>query len=163
VQDLEKIGADFIVIPCNTVHHFIKEMQESINVPILSIIEETKKEILAQNISHVGILASKTTIDLGLYNFKGIMVSSPNFFQQNKINGVIKAVMGGSHNNFHKNELNQIINNYVENGVGAVVLGCTELPLAINQTHTKTKLFSTIDILALSTLKEAYKQLCRTN
>ena len=54
-------------------------------------------------------------------------------------------------------ELNQIINNYVEGGAKAVVIGCTELPLVINQTHTKVKLFNTIDILALSTLKEAYK------
>ena len=157
MKDLEKIGADFIVIPCNTVHYFIKEMQESINVPILSIIEETKKEILAQNISHIGILASKTTIDLNLYNFKWIMVSFPSSAQQNKINEVIKVVMGGNHNNFHKKELNKIISDYVEGDAKAVFLGCTELPLAINQTHTKTKLFNTIDILAHSTLKEAYK------
>jgi len=132
-------------------------MQSSVNIPILSIIKETKKELLSQNISHVGLLASKTTIDLDLYNFKGVKVSSPNVSQQNKINEVIKSVMGGTHNSSHINELNKIISNCVEGGVEAIVLGCTELPLAINQSHTKTKLFNTINVLAHSTLKEAYK------
>ena len=66
-------------------------------------------------------------------------------------------MMGGSYNNSHTNELNKIINNYVEDVLKAVLLGCNELPLAINQTHTKTKLFNTFDILVHSTLKEAHK------
>ena len=154
--NLEKAGADFIVIPGNTVHHFIEEMREIVKIPILSIIDETKKEILAEKLSCVGILASKTTIDLGLYQNLPISTISPNSFQQIKINEVIETVMGAKHNFTHTNDLKSIIRNYVEEGAQAVILGCTELPLAINQINTKIKLFNTIDILAHSTLKEAY-------
>jgi len=132
-------------------------MQESVQIPILSIIEETKKEILGQNVSCVGILASKTTIGLKLYDFVNIDTISPNSEQQLIINGVIESVMGGKNSFFHTNQLKSIINCYVENGAEGVVLGCTELPLAIEQKHTKTKLFNTTNILALSALKEAYK------
>ena len=157
VKGLEKVGADFIVIPCNTVHHFINEMQESVQIPILSIIEETKKEILAQDMSCVGVLASKTTVELKLYESILVDTISPDFDQQAIISGVIESVMGGKHTPLHTNQLKSIIDCYVDNGAEWVVLGCTELPLAIEQKHTKAKLFNTIEILAISALKEAYK------
>jgi aspartate racemase len=43
-QNLEKAGADFIVIPCNTAHYFLSSIQESVNIPVLNMIEETAKE-----------------------------------------------------------------------------------------------------------------------
>src|SRR5258708_349756 len=55
---LEKGGADFIVIPCNSVHIFINEVRSSVNIPVLSIIEETLKFLKNKSISKVGLLAT---------------------------------------------------------------------------------------------------------
>ena len=67
VQKLENWGADFIVLPCNTVHFFTKEMRDSIKIPLISIIESTVKELKKKNIKTVGILSSHSTRDLELY------------------------------------------------------------------------------------------------
>ena len=47
---LEKTGVDFIVLPCNSLHVFIAKIRESVNIPILSIVEETVKYIKKKNI-----------------------------------------------------------------------------------------------------------------
>src|SRR3990167_8062552 len=67
---LEKGGADFIVIPCNTVHVFIDEVRKSVNIPVLSIVEETTKFLKKRKIEEVGILATPTTIKNKLYDLK---------------------------------------------------------------------------------------------
>ena len=52
-KKLEKAGADFLVIPCNSVHAFIKEVRNSVKIPVLSILEETAKFLKNKNISKV--------------------------------------------------------------------------------------------------------------
>src|SRR4030042_3354613 len=59
-QNLEKAGADFIIIPCNTAHYFLSSIQESVNIPVLNMLEETAKETKKRipQIKKVGLLAS---------------------------------------------------------------------------------------------------------
>lgn len=66
-RNLEKAGADFIIIPCNTAHYFLSSIQESIKIPILNMIEETAKETQKRipQIQKVGLLAS-----IGVYETK---------------------------------------------------------------------------------------------
>ncbi len=59
---LEHAGADFIVMPCNSLHIFIRELRESVKVPVLSIIEETTKFIKKAGFQRVGIIATAMTV-----------------------------------------------------------------------------------------------------
>ena len=52
---LEKAGADFIVMPCNSLHVFIKEIRNAVDIPVLSIIEETVKFLKKNNLNNVGL------------------------------------------------------------------------------------------------------------
>ncbi len=59
VERLEKSGVDFITMPCNTAHFFIEKLRKIISLPILSIVDETVKEVKNQEFKKVGILATK--------------------------------------------------------------------------------------------------------
>ncbi len=155
VKQLEKAGCDLIIIGCNTVHYFYDEMQAAVKVPIFNIIEETRKRVQNFGYKKVGLFASESTCNLGLYQNKfkelGIEVITPNIKHQKILNLVIKHVMGGKREEtediiFLKN----IARDYISKGAEAIVMGCTEIPLAINQSHTDIKLFDTIEIIVQS-------------
>ena len=67
---LEAGGADFIVIPCNSVHIFIDEVKKAVSIPVLSIVEETVNFLKEKQIKEVGILATSATLQNRLYGEK---------------------------------------------------------------------------------------------
>ena len=155
VQQLEKAGSDLIIIGCNTVHYYYKEMQNAVGVPIYNIIEETKKQVIEFGYKKVGLFSSESTNKLKLYqnNFKasGIEIISPDKDQQKTLNLVIKHIMAGQRENTEDIIfLKDIARDYLNKGAEAIVMGCTEIPLAINQSHTDVKLFDTIEIIVQS-------------
>jgi aspartate racemase len=145
VKKLESAGCDMIIIACNTVHIYYEDMQVAVNVPILNIIEKTRERVMKVGYKKVGLLASESTNKLQIYQKKfsevGVEIISPNEAQQDVINGVIEHVMGGSQNVEDIIVLKGIIRNYLNQGAEAVILGCTEIPLAINQVDTDVELF----------------------
>lgn len=162
VKKLESAGCDLIIIGCNTVHVFYDEMQAAVKIPILNIVEETKKMVLKFGYKKVGLFASESTNKLGLYQerFKGsgITVISPSQEQQKVLNNVIEHVMGGNQKLDDVIVLKEIADNYVKQGAEAIVMGCTEIPLAINQSHTDIKLFDTIEIIVESAVNFSLKE-----
>ena len=152
VKRLESAECDLVIIACNTVHIYYKEMQSSIKIPIFNIVEETRKRVIESGYKKVGLFASESTNKLKLYqkNFvdSDIQVISPNEKQQKILNKVIEHVMGGNQKTEDVIALKEIARDYIKQGAEAIVMGCTEIPLAINQTQTDIKLFDTIEIIA---------------
>ncbi|MFA7191849.1 MAG: amino acid racemase [Candidatus Paceibacterota bacterium] len=161
VQKLESWGADFIALPCNTIHHFTKEMRDSIKIPIISIIESTVDSVKKNEIKSVGILSSRSTRELSLYKNalenEGINVFEADENEQQHLDNIVLKVMSGTQGEKEMKEMNAMVDRMSELGVQGVILGCTELPLAINQSDSGTKLFNTIKILAEYSVDEAYK------
>lgn len=162
VKKLESAGCNLIIIGCNTVHIFFDEMQAVVKIPILNIIEETKKKILSFGYKKVGLFASESTNKTKLYQNKflenGIEVISPNKEQQKILNQVIEHVMGGNQKTEDIIVLKDIARDYIKQGAEAIVMGCTEIPLAINQSHTDIKLFDTIEIIVQSAVDFSLKK-----
>jgi len=152
---LEKAGADFIVMPCNSLHVFIKEIRESVKVPVLSIVEETVKFLKENGMKKVGIVSTSATIQNRLYEtaFKenGIGFESPNELQQAKMGKFIHNLVMGQQNNRDRDELIGIIGEFGEKDVDCVVLACTDLQLLIPK-HPKLKIFDTMKIFADATV-----------
>jgi len=144
------------------VHFFYKEMQSAVKIPILNVIEETKKRILELGLKKVGLLSSESTNKLGLYsnNFRksGIEVISANESEQKLLNNVIENVMGGTQGIKDVKILNKISANYIKNGAQAIVVGCTEIPLAIDQSQIDTKIFDTTQVLAEAAVDLSFKK-----
>lgn len=154
VVKLESAGCEIIIIWCNTVHCFYDEIQRSVHIPILNIVEETKKRVVQYWYKKIGIFASESTNKYKLYqnNFldADIEIISPNFCQQILLNRVIEHVMWGNQKLDDIICLKDIARDYLNQWAEAIVMGCTEIPLAINQTHTDVKLFDTIEIIVQS-------------
>lgn len=151
VKKLELAGSDFIIIACNTVHSFYDSMQLSVKIPILSIIDETVEETVHKGYKSVGLLSSESTNKTHLYKDKlearGISVLSVNNSQQEKLNQIILHVMAGEQGDFDTKVAGAIINDLVACGAEAIILGCTELPLAIDQSSFLVPVLNSNEII----------------
>lgn len=157
---LEKAGADFIVMPCNSLHVFIKEIRNAVNIQVLSIIEETIKFLKKNNLNRVGIVSTSATIQNKLYETafekNGIAYVTPDAFQQAKMGKFILNLVTGQQKNRDREDLIQIINDFEKKDVDCVALACTDLQLLIPQ-HPRLKILDTMKIFADATVEEIMK------
>lgn len=153
-QLLEKGGADFLVMPCNSLHIFIEEIRKSVKIPVLSIVEETAKFLKSNQISSVGILATTTTIKRSLYEKilkeQGIEQIVPDDYQQAKIGKVINNIVLNRHANKDRQEFIKIVDS-LNGRVSDIILACTDLQLLI-PSHGKVKIHDTMKIFADATV-----------
>lgn len=152
---LERAGAHFIVIPCNSVHIFIQEIRKSVRIPVLSIVEETVKFLKKNRLKKVGIISTSATIKNKLYEnaFKqeGILFEAPDELQQEKMGKIIHNLVMGQQNNKDREELIKIIDDLSGKKVDCVALACTDLQLLIPK-HPKLKIFDTMKVLVEATV-----------
>lgn len=162
VKKLESSGADLIIIACNTVHYYFSEMQAVVKVPILNLIDETVAVVARAKISKVGILASDSTIKLGLYenklNKKGIQSILPNSSQQKRLDKIILNVMKGVNDGPERRVLLAIIADYINQGAQGIVIGCTELPLVFRDVKISIPVFDSLEILAQAAVRHSLKK-----
>ena len=154
-QRLEGAGADFLVMPCNSLHVFIEDIRSSVKVPVLSIIEETTKFIKKGGFERVGIISTSLTLQNRLYQDalekEGITFFEPDPLQQAKLGRIIHNLVNGMQKNADREE----IINTVEGFVGkadCVILACTDLQLLIPQ-HQTLKIFDSMGIFADATVR----------
>ena len=155
-QKLEKAGADFLVMPCNSLHAFINEIRDSVKIPVLSIVEETVKFLKKERIEKVGIIATSITVTKKLYENplidNGISQIKPDDFQQAKIGKIIYNLVSNKQSNKDREDLLKIIDDFESRGVGHVVLACTDLQLLIPH-HPKLKIYDTMEIFSDATAR----------
>ena len=163
-QGLEKAGADFIVICTNTMHLVAPQIQEGINIPLLHIADATAEEIVKAGIKKIGLLGTAFTMEEDFY--KGQLnkkyhldVMVPNEEDRKIVHQIIyKELCLGNIKDASRNEYLRIIEDLVEQGAEAVILGCTEITLLVEPHHTKVKLFDTTKIHALKSVEKAIKE-----
>lgn len=154
---LEKSGAEFIVMPCNSLHMFIEDIRKSVKVSVLSIVEETVKFLKSNNFKRVGIVSTSATIKNKLYETafekNSIDYITPNDFEQEKMGKFIHNLVMGQQNNKDREELVKIIGGFENKSVDCVVLACTDLQLLIPK-HPNLKIFDTMKILTNATVEQ---------
>jgi aspartate racemase len=153
---LEKAGADFLVMPCNSLHVFIEDIRKEVSIPVLSIIEETVKFIKKENFKQVGIISTSATIENRLYENafekEDIEYITPDDFQQAKMGKIILNLVTGQQKNKDREEIIKIIDSFEKKNVDCVALACTDLQLLIPK-HSNLEVFDTMKILADATVK----------
>ena len=159
-KKLEKAGADFLVMPCNSLHAFIEDIRSVVKNPVLSIVEETTKFLKKENISEVGIISTSITLNKKLYEnsfmANGIKQITPDDFQQAKIGKMIHNLVSNRHDNKDREELIKVINDFETKGIDHVILACTDLQLLIPH-HPRLKIYDTMKIFAEATVQEILK------
>ena len=151
--NLEKAGADFIVICTNTMHKVINQIKEKISVPILHIAEMTAEKILEKGLKNIALLGTKYTMEQDFYKSKliekGINVIIPDKNDIEIINEVIYDELCLGTINFNsKKKFLEIVDKLRSKGAEGIILGCTEIGLLIKNEDTDIPLFDTAIIHA---------------
>jgi len=160
-QNLEKAGADYIIIPCNTAHYFLSSIQESVNIPVLNMIEETAKETKKRipQIKKVGLLASIGVYKSEIYHqrFKkfNIEVISPQEKDKEEIMKVIYTIKAGDLSKGVKKNILKIAQKLIDKGAEAIIAGCTEIPLILKEGDVSVPLIDPTQILARIAVQKA--------
>jgi aspartate racemase len=135
-RSLEKSGCKFIVIPCNTAHYWYKDLQNKIKIPIINMPKEvfkyTKKNCKKK--SKIGLLATEGTLKTQIYSKlfeKNFSIIKPTEnLQKKSVNQAIKYVKMGNIKLAEK-AIKPAINYLLKLKCKKIILGCTELPIAI--------------------------------
>ncbi|HLC77131.1 MAG TPA: amino acid racemase [archaeon] len=143
---------DMLVLPCNTLHIFIDDLRKASKKPMLSILEETSKEIERRNIKTVGLLATTKTAESGILESKlnNVTVIKPTAQCQSRLSELIHFILQGKASSDMKNEIICMIEELEDRGAQGVILGCTDLQLIIKQTDVGIPLIDTMETLANS-------------
>ena len=152
-NNLEKAGADFIVICTNTMHKVINQIKEKISIPILHIAEMTAEKILEKRLKNIALLGTKYTMEQDFYKSKliekGINVIIPDKNDIEIINKVIyDELCLGIINSNSKKKFLEIVDKLRSKGAEGIILGCTEIGLLIKNEDTDVPLFDTAVIHA---------------
>ena len=151
--NLEKAGADFIVICTNTMHKVVNQIKEKISIPILHIAEMTAEKILEKGLKNIALLGTKYTMEQDFYKSKliekGINVIIPDKNDIEIINEVIyDELCLGIINSNSKKKFLEIVDKLRSKGAEGIILGCTEIGLLIKNEDTDVPLFDTAIIHA---------------
>ncbi len=153
-QSVEAGGADFLLICTNTMHKVAPEIEASISIPILHIADATANRLLADGVKRVGLLGTRFTMEQDFYKNRltekfGIEVLVPNDTDRTVVHEVIyNELCLGEIKADSKSQYLEIVARLHEQGAEAVIMGCTEITLLINQQDTNVPLYDTTAIHA---------------
>jgi aspartate racemase len=157
---LESAGADCIILCANTLHQFADALGKEIQVPIVHIADATAREILKAGLKKTGLIGTKQTMEMDFYRSKleaaGIGVIVPETDDRNFIQETISGeLLKGIFREESRERFRQIIRKLHTSGAEGIILGCTEIPLLIQQQDAEIPLFNTLNIHALAAVEAA--------
>ncbi|MCU4785166.1 amino acid racemase [Bacillus cereus] len=132
-QKLESTGANFIAMPCNTAHLYFEELQRSLSIPILNIVDETLKAI-PETAKRVALLATEATVQSGIYQ-DGIAKRNIEYIHyeqwQESINQIITYIKSGEVE--EARELWSALVLQLKDEVDTAIIACTDLNVVANE------------------------------
>ncbi len=160
-KKLEKMGADFLIMPCNNAHYFYEDIVKEINIPLLSMIEAAVEKVKTEYKNEkVGILGTDGTIMGKVYQRvlerEKIDYLVPSIEGQREVMKLIYNIKMGIYDNELENLYREFIN-MKNDGVQVFIIGCTELSVAVDMYEFKEKIkyVDALEILAKKAIIEA--------
>lgn len=155
-QDLERGGADFIVLCTNTMHKLTDQITTNVNIPFLHIADATAEKIVAAGIKRIGLLGTRFTMEHDFYkgrlihNF-GLDVIVPEKDDRDIVHHVIyDELVQGKIVDASRDQYKRIMEWLVVQGAEGIILGCTEIELLVSQNDSRVPLFPTTSIHAVA-------------
>jgi aspartate racemase len=164
---LEKAGADFIIIPCVTVHYFVDELKKVATLPILSILDVVVDAIGRQNprMKKVGLLGTNGTVQSGIFQKRLAMSNLDTVTCAEKVQQQVMAAIYDVKNDKPSRSRKEITRelagaarHLIEQGAQGIIAGCTEIPLALTQADVTVPYFDSLSILARAAIREAGRE-----
>lgn len=153
-KNIEAAGADFLLICTNTMHKVAPEIEEAIHIPLLHIADATAEILVNDGIKSVGLLGTAFTMEQEFYkgrltNSYGLHVLVPDENDRDLVHKIIyQELCLGKIESGSKAEYLRIIDALAAKGAEAVILGCTEIGMLVNQEDTNVRLLDTTAIHA---------------
>ena len=160
-QKVQAAGADFLLICTNTMHKVAPQIEAAIDIPVLHIADATAEVLVKKGIKKVGLLGTAFTMEQDFYKGRlneryGLNVVVPNRTDRSIVHDVIyKELCLGKSLPASKVEYLRIIESLAEQGAEAVILGCTEIGMLVDQGDTQVELLDTTYIHAQKAVDSA--------
>ena len=152
-------GADFLVMPCNTAHYFLRDIAAHVAIPFISMIEETVREVVRLGVKTVGILSTSATAQSGVYRTgfeaQGITCLVPDEDEQQCVTDVIYSGVKAGNFSLDVTGLRHLTDRLAKDGAEVLILGCTELPIAFEVWNLPGKTLDPAQILAMRAIEFA--------
>lgn len=162
LYSLKNGGYTHFAIACNTMHLYAEEINQTLNLNFISMVDAVVNLCMREEYQVVSILGSKTTLKTGLYEKalldKGIKVNKPDLANQAKLTKIILRLIAGR---LSKNDLKifkKIVKEEQQKGSQKIILGCTELPLILPLISNKKDFIDSLDVLAYQINSVFYKR-----
>ena len=162
-RNVQAAGADVLLICTNTMHKVAAQIEAAIDIPILHIADATAEVLLDQGVKTVGLLGTGFTMEQDFYKGRlsekyGLNVLVPDQPDRDIVHRVIyDELCLGKIESDSKAEYLRIIQKLADDGAEAVILGCTEIGMLVQQTDTAVRLLDTTAIHAQKAVEFALK------
>lgn len=160
---LDRAGADFIVMACNTAHAFEKDIRAATQKPFVSLIDEVVDEVRQTHpgAKRVGLLAAQGCLDAGIYGVTfarhGIAVLQLERPSQDRFMNLLYRIKSGDRGPDIRHNMQQLGEELVAKGADILIAGCTEVPLVLNSSENTKPLIDSTDVLARRCVSYARK------
>lgn len=163
-KQVQAAGADCLLICTNTMHKVSTPIEDTLEIPLLHIADATAEVLLEKGINKVGLLGTAFTMEQDFYKGRlkdsyGLNVIIPNEKDREIIHNIIyQELCLGEIKTTSKREYVRIIEGLAKQGAEAVILGCTEIGMLVNQADTEVTLLDTIRIHAQKAVEFAISE-----
>ena len=158
---LQASGADFLVIPCNTAYVYQDAILAATHIPLISIIGVSVAAVQdsAPGADRVGLLATDGCLRSGIYQAgleaAGLAAELPTEEELRELMTLVKSIKAGEHTEETRRAMAALAEALASRGAGAIIAGCTEIPLVLDEDAVSVPLISSTDALAEITVKLA--------
>lgn len=163
---LQSMGADVLVMPCNTAHYFYDRITPFLDIPLLHMPELTAQESKKRKLSKVGLLATDGTLQSGVYHkvlaAQGIAVVTPSPEGQKSVMDVIYNGIKASNWNINIDGFCAAVDELFAQGAESLILGCSELPVAFQVFRLDRPVIDPTSLLAAAAIRFVGKPVVNT-
>ncbi len=162
-RNLEKAGANFLLMPCITAHYFYKEIQDALNIPLINAFILMQQHIESHFADQVQVLvlATSGSIRSGLfekYLDSDIFIFPGDTIQEEEVMDVIygsRGIKAGYVDEHNLDRIYRLMQLYQQSGVSASIAGCTEIGLLLKNQPSPLPVIDPLDLLAKEAIRLA--------
>lgn len=162
-HDLERGGADFVVLCTNTMHMLAQSIERAVQIPLLHIVDITAEAIKERHQTRVGLLATRFTMEESFYaermrNRFGIEVITPSPASRDLVHDVIyRELCHGLFRQESRQRFQQVIDELANRGSQGIILGCTEIELLISKNDSRLPVYASTTLHAHAAVDSALR------
>jgi len=164
-RGLEKQGADFLVIPCNTAHYYLPKIAQAVSISLLDMVALSVADLgkLSPKPRRIGMLASPAVQKVGLYAARlkdaGFTALFSDASGEAKMLGIIRAVKANAMTPQHRADYSAVARDLMDQGADAFLIACTELSVIGPPDGSAKPCVDALDVLVSATIAAANSRL----